>query len=215
MINILYTKVPKNLHKTLFDSLIQTLPSYMHSDILKYKQEKGKTERLIGKILLYEILKKTNNSKLIKNIEKDSFGRPYFNKTKNIDFNISHAGGYVACALIKNGVIGIDIEKIRNIKIERFQNKFNKSIWDNITNSLNPQSDFFKYWTILESVLKADGQGLKGGLKKVVYNNTNNTVIHNNNIWNIRELNIDKNFFFHICSNKNIDNIKLEKFNIE
>jgi 4'-phosphopantetheinyl transferase len=79
-------------------------------------------------------------------------------------FNLSHTDGLVACAMVREHDIGVDVEAIdrptRTLKLaERF---FSASEADDLR-SLDPDSRaqrFVEYWTLKEAYLKARGAGL-------------------------------------------------------
>lgn len=72
----------------------------------------------------------------------------------NIYFNGAHCNNYIVFAT-SNVEIGIDIEQVKPVKDNLIKHVF----------SLNDQSkiidydSFFKYWTIKEAIVKADGTG--------------------------------------------------------
>ena len=73
------------------------------------------------------------------------------------DFNLTHSGALLACALTDNGMVGIDVEWVRPLRDERMFRQI-----------LAPQEIlpadaddhlFFQYWTRKEAVIKAEGSG--------------------------------------------------------
>lgn len=73
------------------------------------------------------------------------------------DFNLSHSGSLLACALTDNGMVGIDVELVRPLRDERM---FEQILATQET--LPPDADhhlFFQYWTRKEAVIKAEGSG--------------------------------------------------------
>ena len=94
-------------------------------------------------------------------------GKPYLEgqqKRGGIHFNVSSSDTFTAIAFSRNGSIGIDIEKIRDIPdileiVERHFTSDEKhqifSCPENLRKAL-----FYKFWTRKEAVLKAQGEGL-------------------------------------------------------
>ncbi len=74
------------------------------------------------------------------------FGRPYLDNSR-IDFNISHSGDYVVCAVTTHGRIGIDIEKIKPIDLFDFERYMTPQEWNAIRDSVEPYHTFYSYWT--------------------------------------------------------------------
>jgi 4'-phosphopantetheinyl transferase len=87
--------------------------------------------------------------------------KPYL---PEINFNISHSGDYVVIAINKEN-IGIDVELIKNnfdykpLADVCFTPKERKLI-TNLT-------DFYKFWTRKEAILKASGEGLIDDLQEI------------------------------------------------
>jgi 4'-phosphopantetheinyl transferase len=81
-------------------------------------------------------------------------------------FNLSHSGRRVICALAPVEV-GADIERVRSVKFKDLSRVMNQHQWDEISAHENPMKKFFEYWTIKESVIKADGRGLSMNLEKM------------------------------------------------
>ena len=75
------------------------------------------------------------------------------------NFNISHSGKYVACA-ISDSKVGVDIEyNDPSIDLDIAKNYFYNDEYDNIIKSDNPSNEFFKYWVLKESYMKYTGLG--------------------------------------------------------
>ncbi len=86
-------------------------------------------------------------------------GKPYF-KNSRLDFNLSHSGGIVACALSDGGEVGVDVEtteippqKARKLA-ERFFDENEKA-----EVSRRPES-FARIWTKKEALAKCFGANL-------------------------------------------------------
>ena len=73
-----------------------------------------------------------------------------------VDFNVSHSGNLVACALSDAGPVGMDIEKIRPVNPDSFRLYLTPAErrW-----ASGDDRRFFTLWTGKESVVKAHGQG--------------------------------------------------------
>ncbi|RAJ11149.1 phosphopantetheine--protein transferase-like protein [Chitinophaga skermanii] len=97
-----------------------------------------------------------------KQLRKDKYGRPYLLNSP-IDFNISHAGDLVVL-LVSDRKIGVDVEKISPIALDDFEQVFTQQEWQIIGKDLNL---FYRYWTIKEAVMKADGRGMHIPLQSI------------------------------------------------
>lgn len=92
-------------------------------------------------------------------IKIDNNGKPY---TSDLFFNISHSGDY-AVFVANDKVIGIDIQKIREVKTSLINHTMSESEKSKIKNS----EDFILAWTQKESLLKCVGTGIITDVKSV------------------------------------------------
>lgn len=102
-------------------------------------------------------------------ITRDGAGRPHLADRAGPDFNLSHAGGWVAVGLSRAGRIGVDVEQARPC-----------AIWDAVAADFLPgdalalwsglgeadrAATALRQWCMREAVLKATGEGLAGDLR--------------------------------------------------
>jgi len=129
----------------------------------KYINKKDKIRTLIGEILIRTIIfeKLKIDNKYIK-LNKNQYGKPYLKDYPNFNFNISHSGEYVVCA-VDNKPIGIDVEEVKYIGNEDIAKSFftAKEYEYIINHDLELQlNKFYEIWTLKESYIKCCGQGL-------------------------------------------------------
>ncbi|MBR2868547.1 MAG: 4'-phosphopantetheinyl transferase superfamily protein [Clostridia bacterium] len=91
-------------------------------------------------------------------------GKPY---TVNTDlfFSISHSDNIVVCAISENE-IGIDVEKIRNVRL-RIAEKFASP--EELTYIGDNLNRFFEIWTLKEAFFKCKGTGLGADIRSVTF----------------------------------------------
>lgn len=95
------------------------------------------------------------------------YGRPEISApplTRPLRFNLSHCNGLIACAVVADRDIGIDVEDTNRSTrfLEVARGSFSPSEFNELS-SLPPRSQrarFFEYWTLKESYIKARGMGL-------------------------------------------------------
>ena len=135
------------------------LPNETLRKILRYHRWQDRHAALFGRLLLKQALVEAGyTSSCLASLTFDSYNRPSIDS--NIDFNISHSEAYVLCTISKKGRVGIDIEYMKDIDIHYYRDFMSNSEWYNITYDKAPIRRFYHYWTIKESVMKADGRGL-------------------------------------------------------
>ena len=76
---------------------------------------------------------------------------------QDCDFNLSHSGSLVACALTKTGRVGVDIEVIRPVQAAALLRRILSPRED--TPAQTDDQTFFRLWTQKEAVIKAEGNG--------------------------------------------------------
>ncbi len=99
--------------------------------------------------------------------DENKYGKPYLKEYPKINFNISHLGDYVVCA-IDDKPIGIDIEEVKQIEYKDIAEDFftvSEFRYINKQGIGTQLSKFYEIWTLKESYLKCCGQGLAIPLK--------------------------------------------------
>ncbi|MCV9948966.1 4'-phosphopantetheinyl transferase superfamily protein [Paenibacillus sp. BT-177] len=94
------------------------------------------------------------------------FGKPSLLNAPAFHFNVSHSGKWVVCA-IDDHPLGIDIEQLRPIDFEVGRVCFSDTEYDALMHqdAESRLSYFYDLWTLKESFVKAEGQGLTLPLK--------------------------------------------------
>lgn len=97
-------------------------------------------------------------------------GRPFLPESA-IEFNLSHAGTCMACAVTQGLPVGIDIEQVDQVRdwqpiARRFFSVADRAALDALPETWRTRG-FFRGWCTKEAVLKAGGSGLAGHLDAV------------------------------------------------
>lgn len=142
-------------------------------------------------------------------LKYNEFGKPFLND--DVDFSISHSGNFVVCAIGQKIKLGIDIEKITDIDIRDYQDIMTKEEWCQINMQENPLKSFFRFWTMKESIIKAEEKGLSIPLKEI--NILSNKVVYNNKSWYLIELILNENICTTLASN--IANPNLDFYEVD
>ena len=183
--------------------------------IKKFNNKKDKIRTLIAEMLIRTIIVKELS---IRNkhitLERSQYGKPYLKDYPKFNFNVSHSGDFVVCA-IDTKPIGTDIEQIKHIEYEDIAKSFfSVSEFNYIAkNDLGVGlSKFYEIWTLRESYIKCCGQGLSIPLKSFsidIDNYKNIKVIVNNEHKEhaFKRFDIESGYKMAICSlNKEISN---------
>ena len=127
---------------------------------------------LIRTVLAERLYKEKNEIE----IYTDDNGKPFVNE--DICFNLSHSGNFVV-AVVADKCVGIDIEKIKQVKVNMLdyfcsQNDIKYILGEEENNDeyvpLSALERFFEVWTFKEAFLKCTGEGIS---KKAAHINFN------------------------------------------
>jgi 4'-phosphopantetheinyl transferase len=203
MVKIFYTHFISPLSIEQWQIYFCQLPKNIQQKISNFRRWQDQHAALFSKLLLQHALHQAGyNSDCLNQLKYELYNRPFIDN--KIDFNISHAGEYVVCAISDQGRLGIDIELIKAINISDF-NQYME------TEQLSYKK-FYEIWTTKEAVIKADGRGLSIPLLDIKLQ-TDKAYLYETQ-WFISKIDININYVCHIVTswqNTNI-NIKEIKF---
>lgn len=187
---ILYTDYSYPIYKDLLAKYKRILPANLTEKLFKFRRWQDRQAFLIGKLLLWKGLKQLKyDDNCLTKLHFNNYGKPYIDQINF--FNLSHSGNYVICAFYKEE-IGIDIEEIKELEIENFKSIFTEQEKSYLKASPKSLKDFFRFWTIKESVIKAEGKGLSIPLQQINASNRTN-VVYDQKVWHIMELDLFQN----------------------
>jgi 4'-phosphopantetheinyl transferase len=209
-INIFFTYFKDPLEQSLFSTYLSVLSPELREKNSRYVRWQNKHSHLFGKLLLLEAFKKYGFEKNIWDcIVYNSHERPCF-LSNEYDFNISHSGNYVICAIGKNIKLGIDIEVNKDIDFKNYQEVMTPNQWNEIKKSNSPVKEFYKYWTIKESIIKADGRGFLIPFDKLEIKN--NTVQYDDKLWFVKKIKINEEYATALATNR-LSKFKIHEIN--
>ena len=197
MTALFYTYFNKPLRSDLFRSLTNQLPLDTISKIRKFQKWQDAHACLFGRLLLREMLSSFSIDQDLSKLRYTNYQKPYF-ENSDFNFNISHSGKYVVCAGTNQSKLGIDIEEIKAINIQEFKEQFHTEEWGQIKNAHN-LAGFYKFWTMKEAVIKADGKGLSIPLKNLNLSNSGNHVKIDQAVWSLQEIHLDEDYVCYLA----------------
>ena len=202
-----YLNINHQITKTDFEKLKRMVPGSYLSKIDRFHRFQDRLRNLFGLLLLSQAWQSIYcRSLVLERIETSDFNRPYLPGSK-ADFNISHSGDYVVCILSPDSRVGIDIEYKQNVDLNDFTRTMNQEQWAKINKSRDPFDTFFKYWTMKECVIKADGRGLSIPLTDITFDN--HKVSYDGNLWHLQPFQIDANHPGCVASSHEIKDLNL------
>lgn len=143
-----------------FQYLMRFVPQKKKKRIMRQRIKQNADNMLVGTILArYMILKFFKIPLSAQHISYGLHGKPYLRDYPNAQFNISHSGQFVACA-VYDRPIGLDIQKIVPYHRDVAKRIFKPNDIVHIESSPDPDFEFTKLWAQKEAYLKMLGIGL-------------------------------------------------------
>ncbi len=206
------------------DVLLSQIPESLHERAKRYRSEQDAYNFVLGRLLLRKGFEKLESAiEYQKKVPELRLEDIFYNKEekpliKGCSFSISHSGSLVACAVSREGAIGLDVEFPREVNKAHFRHCFTNLEWLNITSDTSYDT-FYSYWTQKESVLKAVGVGLQALPEINIINHRRADFKHNDGTkgkYFLNELKIEgENAFVCLCTDfKPAGKIKIEQFSI-
>ncbi|WP_226529953.1 4'-phosphopantetheinyl transferase family protein [Metabacillus niabensis] len=158
---IVAVKLPSDINSIHLDSLLRLLPEYEQKMVQKRLNIDTRYRTLVARVLLRLQLSKVLGTKWREIILRiDDKGKPFLQHKELLHFNLSHSGNWIVAAISKQKV-GIDIEHLKTIAIERYSSflQINERNYILVGNSEERLRRFFEVWTLKESYIKAIGMG--------------------------------------------------------
>jgi 4'-phosphopantetheinyl transferase len=212
MILVLYTHIGEMLSGLAWDNYFWKMPEPVRTRISRYRRWEDRQAGLFGKLLLAEGLRRCGYpSDHLRNLVWDASGRPFIGC--GMDFNISHSGAYVVCALCPAGRVGIDIEEIRPIDISDFIAQMTRNQWESLMASKNRLEAFFSLWTQKEAVIKADGRGIAIPLNEIIVEDEKAFLA--DDIWRMKEVRIADGYSCHLATSRKNQEVSTEKIYLQ
>lgn len=178
---IYFIHISQFLEKHEIAQQVEAFPKSEQDRILSFHHQKDQNASFYGRVLLQYVLNQHGLDWSWDEITYTTKGRPSFPELK-MDFNLSHSGMYVAL-VVGQGRVGIDIEKHRHVNYGIFNRQFFSEEWEVINQSEDSLKQFFDYWAIKESAIKADGRGVE--------------VLSKTKIISDKEIKVDKETWFY------------------
>lgn len=198
IVPVYFTKLGSKPDTRNWPFLLNQLPPVLHESIIRYRFWEDRHRALFGKLLLRDALKELNYPEdELCNLQYTRHGRPWLKG--GIEFSISHSGQYVLCTISNQCRLGIDVEIIYNRNFQDFSTIMTTKQWNFICNSQEPLKEFYRLWTLKESVIKANGKGLSIPLNEL--ETDYRTVSAEGMRWYLSELFFDETYSAHLACN--------------
>lgn len=210
MIQVTYTQITDDFTEAQWQRLLATLPLAMQQQNKRYVQWKDRLRHLFGKLLLRDALQQAGfGPDCLEQLYYNEFNRPYI--SESIDFNLSHSGDFVICAITNVSKVGIDVEEIAPVDFDDFDRVMTPEQWQRIHAAENSQQMFFTCWAIKESMIKAESSGMSLPLLQIHIKD--NHVYYQDKVWYVKELPVHESYCTWVCADQPISEVELiQKF---
>ncbi len=194
---VYWTRFDEPLPSQVWQNFMQQVPEILWEKIERYFQWQDRHRSLFGKLLLKALIDDLGlEATSLENLGYTPYHRPSI--PGKVDFNLSHAGNYVVCAGSRFSRVGIDIEQIKQVNLDNFSLVLTPAQTAFIKDSQEPLREFFRLWTLKESVIKANGKGLTIPLNQL--ETDYQSVEVEGFTWNVKEFHLDSAHPGHFAS---------------
>ena len=198
------TAYPEQLDLVVYSRLVDRLPPKLQAQVLAYRRWQDSYGSLFGKLLLDTAMSAAGETSALNRLAVTSYGRPYVKNAP--DFNLSHSGHRVICALSTTGRVGIDLEVMVNMDFSDFMPQFTALEWTIIRTADKPLTAFYHHWTAKECLIKADGRGLQIALDSLDVNAAlKDGIVVDGTFWHLYTLDHFPGYACHLASDQPID----------
>jgi len=160
LVEVYICQLPENRSKAELNLLLEHFPVQRRNYILRFFHLEDAYRSMIGDLLLNHVLRRRTGMRLrdIK-LGKNAFGKPFLTGCPQIQYNISHSGDYVVCA-VHDQEVGVDIEKVQVFDLRMAKHFFNGDEYRDTVRADDMNLTCYEVWTMKESYIKALGEGL-------------------------------------------------------
>lgn len=205
---VLHTRLDEMLTEQAWERYFSQLPVETQAKVMRYRRWEDRQAAVFGRLLVAEGLKRFGfTANAVSRVWLDTYKRPVIDC--GVDFNISHSGEYVVCALSEGARLGIDIEKRKPFCFMDLAECFSEREQEELIKSQNREAIFYDFWTMKESVLKADGRGLSVPMDQIIVKN--GRVMLDGATWFVEKLDFGQDYTCHLATNTDSPSIEMQK----
>ncbi len=143
----------------------------------------------------------------LKDIEYPEAGKPFWKQEGTFfDFNISHSGDFILVASSQSASVGIDVEKIKELKRLNFKMVMSPQ---ELAQIQNQPMLFFDLWSKKEAVVKAaDTVGLArmGDVNLIAH-----SAELDDRVWQLKTMDLDEAYVINLAASEPIDEVIIKQ----
>ena len=144
-----------------YELLLECVSKTCRERAARFRRRMDGENTVLGELLLRELLRSLTGLSTI-SLGRDSFGKPFWREEPAVQVNISHSGGFVACAVAPTPV-GIDVQVSNRASPALVRRFFTPEEARYVMEGIDDEQAlrFCHIWTMKESYIKRDGRGLR------------------------------------------------------
>ncbi len=166
-IKVYSTQVTEKWSDEVFDGLMRVIPQDLRDRVLEENGWEKQHGSLARKLMLWHGMNEmgANMNDLFECLEFTKSGKPYIIDAPH--FSLANDGAVAVCAISETSILGIDVERLKPLNLSDYREKMTYLEWREIYSHIIPLRRFYEFWTIKESVLKADGEQENVDIKEI------------------------------------------------
>lgn len=167
IIKVFCTHIPEEWAEGEFDRLMQVIPKDLQRKVLEEDGWENQYGSLARKLMLWHGMGELgyDMSQLFSQLDFTASGKPFVENAAH--FSLANDGAVAVCAVSDTSILGIDLERLKPINLTDYREKMTFLEWREIYSHVIPLRRFYEFWTIKESVIKADGEFETSELKEI------------------------------------------------
>lgn len=205
MIKIFAVEISSPLEESLFQAFMRFVGEKKEKRIMKFIRREDAERTLVGDVLVRVIICEElgiRNDDIA--FSYNDYGKPSLIYTEKFEFNLSHSGKWVVCA-VDTSPLGIDVECLRDIDFSIAERFFSNIEYGDIMekDGLERLEYFYDLWTLKESYIKARGMGLSIPLGSFTIRKQNSEItLHSDReeTWHFTQYDHDSDYKFSVCA---------------
>ncbi len=205
MVICCYTEIKHQWSEPELADKLALLPKKLQQQALRKRRWEDRQLSISGKLLLLKLIEAFKSKLALSDLRYNTFHRPFFES--GFDFNIAHSGNMAICCGSDLGLIGADIERIKEIELDDYTDYFTLNEWNKINQYINQFDGFYDFWTRKEAVLKAIGSGFHTPLSSIDV--SDESMIYDDITYYIQSLDINQEYKCHIATTETPSDIWL------
>tara|TARA_B110000046_G_scaffold185784_1_gene229295 strand:+ start:292 stop:960 length:669 start_codon:yes stop_codon:yes gene_type:complete len=194
-IKVYSTHVTERWSDETFNALMSIIPQDLRDRVNAEKDWENQHGSLARKLMLWHGMNEmgANMNDLFECLDFTKSGKPYIIDAPH--FSLANDGAVAVCAISESSILGIDIERLKPINLGDYRDNMTYLEWREIYSHIIPLRRFYEFWTIKESVLKADGDQESVDIKEIYIQP--DIAFFNAKTWYINPFEMD--YYGHIC----------------